>query len=122
MSVETVHTPRISEARRGLAGVYLDDIHVGDTQVTHWDGSWGFGSFEPNNNFSKFAPLFGLWLLLLHVDDDRASLSRDAARELSIAERLLDRLHVRLHFMADNLWVPVAQLMIDRGQLEWKEY
>lgn len=110
------------EPRRGTAQIFLNGTHVGDSVIQGWDGSWGFGSFTPNDNFPRFAPLFGLWLLLMHVDDDRAALSPEAAGELCLAEQMLDHLHGQLYFPEKELWIPVAQLTIDCGRMEWKEY
>ena len=51
VSVETSHTPHVSEARRGAAGVYLDNVHVGDTHVAHWDGVVGIWQLRAERKF-----------------------------------------------------------------------
>ena len=93
---------------------------VGRVDVKGWEDSWGLGEFSPAEHFSSYAPLFGLWSLLMHADEKR--LSREASQELSLAESQLDAIKVRLFFLQNEEWVDVAQLTIDGQLLEWKEY
>ncbi len=87
-----------------------------------WDASWYFADFSPNAAFSRFAPIFGSWVLLMHAEDDADRLSRDNAEELAKAEVLLDSIKAQLVFLEDDHRVDVAQLTIDQDKLEWKEY
>ena len=82
----------------------------------------GFGEFVPNESFSAFAPIFGMWSLLMHADDDRDRLSRDTIEELAKAEAILDSIKVQLEFVDEPTRVDVATLTIEGNQLEWKEF
>jgi hypothetical protein len=107
--------------RGGPAVLYLDGKPVGTVDVKGWAASWGYGYFRPNNEFASYAPMFGLWSLLMHADTGER-LSDAAAKELSSAETALDMLRARLLFTESSEWVHVAQLTIDGDLLEWKEY
>ncbi len=115
-----------SAARRHPRGsravLYLDGTCVGDVAVKGWTGSWGYGDFVPQPEFSQFAPLFGQWSLLMHAEDQAPRLSHDAVEELNRVEEVLDSLRVRLFFPESQAWVNVAQLTIENELLEWKEY
>jgi hypothetical protein len=107
-------------ARGGRAVLHLDGEPVGDVIVNGWDGSWGYGTFLPGEHFSEYAPLFGLWSLLMHADEGR--LSHAASEELVQAETQMDAIRTRLFFPQNQQWTDVVQLTIDGELLEWKEY
>jgi len=108
-------------SRGTLALLYLNGKPVGQVYVKGWEDSWGLGEFHPTPDFSEYAPLYGLWSLLMHADED-TRLSREASQELSQAESQLDTIKARLLFPQNEEWVDVAQLTIDGALLEWKEY
>jgi len=108
--------------RSGPAILLLNGEPVGMVHAKGWDTSWGFGDFSPNEAFSHYAPVFGMWSLLMHADDDSDRLSRDTIEELAKAEALLDSIKAQLVFLEDQHRVDVAQLTIDQDKLEWKEY
>jgi hypothetical protein len=117
------------EGRAGLATVrgsravlHLDGEAVGDVIVKGWDGSWGYGTFLPSERFSEYAPLYGLWSLLMHADDEDEKLSDAASEELLQAEAQIDAIRTRLYFPKNQQWADVAELNIDGEMLEWKEY
>lgn len=103
------------------AQLYLDGTPVGLITIRGWADSWGFGDFHPNDDFSKFANVFGQWSLLMHADDDEPKMSRDAAEELRQAEYAIDALHARLFFQTQTKWVDIAQINIDGPLIEWKQ-
>jgi hypothetical protein len=111
-----------SSVRGSQAVLHLNGQPVGDVMVKGWDGSWGYGDFQPSEPFSNYAPLFGIWSLLIHADNSDERLSRAAADELSQAEARLDAIKTQLFFPKNEQWVTVAQLNIDGELLEWKEY
>ncbi len=113
-----------SHHRSGPAVLLLNGQEVGTVQTRGWDTSWGFGEFCPNDAFSSYAPLYGMWSLLMHAEDDDATgrLSRDTIEELAKAEALLASVKAQLVFIENQLRVDVAELTIDGDQLEWKEY
>jgi hypothetical protein len=112
------------EARnRGKHAVlYLDGKAVGEVIIKGGDMSWGFGDFQPREEFGTFATVFGHWSLLMHSDGEEGRLSPAVIEELSQAEVMLDQLKARLFFPNEQEWVNVAQLTIDGELLEWKEY
>lgn len=113
---------RIQPVRRGTAAIlHLDGQSVGAVMVQGWDASWTFGQFTPDAAFSAFAPIFGRWSLLMH-EDEAEPLSADAADALRDAENQMDRVRARVYFPADDAWHDVAQLNIDGGLIEWKEF
>lgn len=104
------------------ANLFLDNTLVGKVVVRRVEDSWGYGSFEPNGAFAKFAELFGRWSLLMHADIGARKLSEAASDELRATEHELDRLRARLYFPDVNRWVRCVQINIDGGVVEWKEY
>jgi hypothetical protein len=111
---------------RLTARLFLNDRDVGTVQVKGWDDSWGFGEFLPGEGFSRFAPRFGAWSLLMHADDGsddpaHGRLSAAAAEELREVEQEIDRLHAKLFLVGPQEWRPVSQLNIDGPLIEWKE-
>jgi len=103
------------------AQLYLNNTHVGEIRVRGWEGSWGYGEFRPNHEFSKFAPIFGLWSLLLHAADDERDLSDSASEELRRAEYEMDAVRAKLYLSNSKEWRDIAQLNIDGALVEWKE-
>jgi hypothetical protein len=145
MVVQPSHAPASRASKRGSqAHLFLDGKHVGvelvlgfqqflrrgaaqslrfTVDVKGWMApSWGYGDFTPNGGFSDYAPLFGLWSLLMHADGETERLSRAAAQELLEAEHKLDAIKARLFFPHAPEWVDVAELTIDGALLEWKQY
>jgi len=108
-------------AKRTTAELYLNDLHVGTVHVMGWESSWGMGEFQPNDGFSRFAPLFGVWSLLMHADDEGARMSSEASEELRRVEYEIDRLRARLHFVETDEWRDVGPVNIDGKLVEWKE-
>jgi hypothetical protein len=104
------------------AELYLNDERVGDVTVQGTEDSWSHGLFEPGERFSKFAPLFGGWSLMMHADGAYERLSKAAAEELRQIEFEIDRLHAKLHFPDGDEWVTCSQLNIDGLLIEWKSY
>jgi len=123
MVVQPTQAPAGAKKDRGRhAVVYMNGQPVGTLEVKGWMASWGYGDFTPSEGFSSYAPIFGTWSLLMHVDGDTRRLSREASRELAEAEHRLDSIKTRLFFPHDSEWVEVAALTIDGKLLEWKEY
>ena len=108
--------------RSGPAILLLNGEPVGTVQARRWDTSWGFGEFHPNEAFSSYAPMYGMWSLLMHADDQSDRLSRDTIDELNRAEALLASIKAQLVFVEDQHRIDVVELTIDGDQLEWKEY
>jgi hypothetical protein len=113
------HHPR---HRSGRATLLLNGEPVGIVHTKAWDASWYFADFAPNDAFSRYAPLYGTWALLMHAEGDDIRLSRENAEELARAEAMLDSIKAQLIFLDDEHPVNVAQLTIDQDKLEWKEY
>ncbi len=111
-----------SHPRTGPAILLLNGEPVGTVHARRWDTSWGFGEFCPSEAFSNYAPMYGMWSLLMHADDETAALSRDTIEELAKAEAMLASIRAQLVFVADQHRIDVAELTIDGDQLEWKEY
>ena len=110
--------------RRGSkANLLINGKPVGVVVVQGLDDSWAHGSFTPEPaTFAEFAPLFGRWSLLMHADDGDARLSPAASEELREAEYALDALKAELVFHETNEKRRCAQINIDGGLVEWKEY
>ncbi len=101
--------------------LYLNDKVVGTVKVRGCEASWHYGDFEPGEEFKEFATVFGRWSLLMHADDG-SRLSQAASEELREAEYDMDRLRAQVYFPDREEWRKVAQLNIDGGLIEWKEY
>jgi hypothetical protein len=99
--------------------LYLNGKPVGFVQTEASADAWGWGHFTPAEEFSSFAPLFGVWALLLHEDDDSTRLSREAREELRHAETAIDRLTAELLWVDSNEFTPIRQLTIDGTLIEW---
>ena len=97
----------------------INGTDVGSLVVQRIDSSWVFGRFTPAPSFSTYAPLFGIWSLLMHDDED-APLHETASRELNEAERKMDALHIEARFVDQGATITVGQLNIDGDLVEWK--
>ena len=106
--------------RRGHAKLYINDDYVGDVAVQGTEDSWSHGNFRPQPQFTKYAPLFGRWSLMMHADGPNEPISQPARDELRSIEFKIDRLAARLHFIESDTWVPCSQLNIDGRLIEWK--
>ena len=106
----------------GEAKLYINDEPVGEVLVQRIGPSWSHGQFHPGEAFSRFAPLFGRWSLLMHGGGHYERLSKAAGDSLRQAEFEIDRLHAKLHLLAGNEWVTCAQLNIDGPMIEWKSF
>ncbi|HTW94741.1 MAG TPA: hypothetical protein VMD30_08115, partial [Tepidisphaeraceae bacterium] len=82
--------------RRGV--LHLNGEPVGIVTAQRVSSAWSFGEFEPFESFSKFAPLFGAWSLIMHDDDGRNSTSEAALQELRRVEREIDNLKIILRW------------------------
>src|SRR5688572_11734438 len=98
--------------------LYLDRCFVGDVAVRRRADAWGLGEFRPAPGFSRFAPLYGAWSLLMHADGD-GRLSPEAADELRKTERTMDRIHAEILLDERHEWRRVRQLNIDGPMIEW---
>lgn len=113
-------TSRIRMQRQSAqAELYLDCDLVGTVELRGVDTSWTFGEFTPRDCFSKYAPLFGQWSMLMHEDVDR-ELHSAASDELRKVEVAIDRLDARLHYANTDKWERISQVNIDGNMIEWK--
>ena len=103
------------------AQLHINGKCVGNVLVHGWEGSWGFGQFQPNDQFTEFAMLFGRWSLLMHAADDEKHLPDAASEELRRAEYEIDALKAKLLLTETKEWRDVAQVNIDGSLIEWKE-
>ena len=101
--------------------LYIDEQHVGIIRPGRNENSWNFGEFEPLKCFSKFAPMFGRWSLLMHADSDIEPLSSAAADELREAEREIDGHQFRLFSPVRKQWIALVEVNIDGNMIEWRE-
>jgi hypothetical protein len=99
--------------------LHLNGTPVGAVRIKGSADSWSFGRFTPTSAFSKFAPLFGRWSLLMHADLGE-QLSVAASEELRQVEYEIDALRAKLFFPEQNEWKRLAQLNIDGQLIEWK--
>ena len=103
------------------AHLYLNDELVGEVEVQGADASWTFGDFIPNAAFSKYAPHFGRWALLMH-EDPELRLHPAASEELRDAEMTIDSIDAKLHYVEKGEWHRAMQLNIDGKLIEWVQY
>ena len=109
-------------AHMGEAKLYINDEQVGEVVVQRIGPSWSHGQFRPGEAFSRFAPLFGRWSLLLHAGGHYARLSKAVGESLRKVEFEIDRLHAKMHILERDEWVTCSQLNIDGPMIEWKSY
>lgn len=93
---------------------------VGAVVVHGCDSTWAHGKFTPEVGFSEFAILFGQWSLLMH-EDEHAPLHKAASEALADAERLMDALHIEIHYPEQDIRQHVRELNIDGENAEWKQ-
>jgi hypothetical protein len=108
--------PFLSKAR-----LVLNGKDVGLVKIRGWQASWGFGEFQPNDQFAEFAPIFGNWSLLMHADDDEQRLTPAASEELRRAECQMDALRALLLLGDTQEPRTLRQVNIDGNLIEWKE-
>ena len=60
---------------RADAELFINGELVGNILVQGTEDSWSHGRFRPEAAFSRYAPLFGRWSLLLHADGPYERLS-----------------------------------------------
>jgi hypothetical protein len=102
------------------ANLFINGRLVGRVRMTGSDSAWGYGHFDPADSFGDFAPLFGAWSLLMHVDDSEPRLSNTAAEELRRAEEAIDQLRVELRWPFDGSVTRIMELNIEGHSIEWK--
>lgn len=101
------------------AQLYLNGRPVGTVQAEASSDAWGWGTFTPSEEFSRFATLFGSWSLLIHEDDDRDRSSYEVLDELRAAEIAIDRIKAELAWTDSQERTPLRQLTIDGSLIEW---
>jgi hypothetical protein len=101
------------------AELLLDGVVAGKVTVQGISDSWGHGLFEPAPGFTRFAPLFGSWSLLMHADEDSDKMSNDLADELRTIESDMARLRAAFR-AADREELQLALVNIDGPLIEWK--
>ena len=102
------------------AELYINDEPVGQVLVLQVGPSWSHGTFHPDQAFSRFAPLFGRWSLLMHAGGLYERLSKATGDCLREAEFEIDHLHAKMHMLKRNEWMTCSQLNIDGPIIEWK--
>ena len=100
--------------------LYLNGTLVGYVVGDRWSAPWGFGHFLPLAAFSDYAPLFGMWSVLIHEDDGNDRTSAPALDELRRIEHEIDRLNAHLKWIDPPQSVPLEQLTIDGQLVDWK--
>jgi hypothetical protein len=108
--------------RRTKGYLFIDGKLVGTVVVNGTNTSWYYGEFDPAPGFSDFAPTFGWWSSLMHEENEYGALGHEILDQLRHAETAIDSLHAELYFPKLQEWHEVAQLNIDRGMIEWKEF
>src|SRR5688572_6553683 len=93
----TRHCRSMTMAHLGEAKLYINDEQVGEVVVQRIGPSWSHGEFHPVEAFSRFAPLFCRWSLLLHAGGQYERLSTAVGESLRKAEFEIDRLHAKMH-------------------------
>ena len=107
-------------SRSHQAELFLNGVSVGRIVAHGTSDSWGYGEFTPSESFSRFAPYFGAWSLLIHEDDDQKRISREALEELRDAEVAIDSIRAELRWLDPPDRTPLLQLNIDGTMIEWK--
>jgi hypothetical protein len=114
---------KLNMLRRGTKGyLFLNGKLVGTVAVRGANTSWYYGEFDPAPGFSDFAGTFGWWSLLMHSHGEDDLPSPRALDQLRHIETAIDALNAKLFFPDQQEWHPVAQLNLDRGMIEWKEF
>ncbi len=115
-----VPKPQSSIAIGASGELRLNGKRVGTVRVSGSSASWSWGYFDAEPPFTEFAPLFGMWSLLMHVDGSDARLSRAASEELREAELKIDALKGEFYWPADQKTTRAWQVNIDGNLVEWK--
>jgi hypothetical protein len=100
--------------------LFLNGQPVGRISAQGHTGSWGFGQFHPADGFSQFAPLFGVWSLLIHEDIDRDRPSPEVLEELRAAEKAIDALSAEVIWKKSQQHMALSGLTIDGPLIEWR--
>jgi hypothetical protein len=103
-----------------LAELRLNGKRVGTVLVRGCSDSWSWGYFEAEPSFAEFAPLFGIWSLLMHAEDETQRFSRAASEELRQAEMAIDSLRGELYWPDEQKLTRASQINIDDKLMEWK--
>ena len=111
----------VLSAPGSIAELRLNGKRVGTVEVRGSSDSWSWGYFTPEPAFEEFAPLFGIWSLLMHADDESRRLSRAASEELHEAEMAIDKLRGELFWPDRQKLTRAGQLNIDDKLVEWKQ-
>src|SRR3954454_20310930 len=90
------HQPTATAGDKAI--LHMNDKRVGVVIVAGSSDSWAWGEFTAEEAFAEFAPLFGIWSLVMHADEGSKHLRRAASDELRQAEAALDMLHCQLHW------------------------
>jgi hypothetical protein len=112
----------VMKAQEEHARLYLNGRAVGRVRVEGQDGSWHFGEFEAGEGFGEFAMAFGRWSLLVHEKGEGGKVPKEVREELRRVEKVIDRMEAKLYFEEKREWREAAQVNIDGGMIEWKEY
>jgi hypothetical protein len=112
------HETSISQG--SLAELRLNGKRVGTVSIRGTSDSWSWGYFAPEPAFAEFAPLFGIWSLIMHADDETRRLSRAASDELRQAEVQIDSLRGELFWPDQQKITRAWQINIDDKLVEWK--
>ena len=105
--------------RKRQGQLFLNGQPVGEVQAEGVSDAWGYGSFKPQNEFEKFAPLFGAWSMLLHAEEELDRPTREALEALRDAEKAIDTIRAELRWSDEAVPVRVRQLTIDGPLIEW---
>jgi hypothetical protein len=103
------------------ARLFINGVDVGTVAVKGWEGAWGIGEFRAGEGFGPYAPRFGLWSRLMHLDAGADRVSDAALRELREVECELDALKSELLLCDSGERRRIRQLNIDGPLIEWKE-
>lgn len=114
-------TAKRAEQRVRRARLHLDGVDVGSVSIRGRDTSWWFGDFTPSPAFSRFAPCFGHWSLMMHADGESERFSPEVAEELRQAEMAIDRLQAVLQLEGPEERRAIQEINIDGPLIEWKE-
>ena len=115
-----INKPSQSMTVGSQGALYVNGKRVGMVHVHRSSDSWSWGEFAAEPDFAEFAPLFGLWSLVMHADQDNIRLSRAASDELRQAEAAIDALRCRMHWPDRDEWTDIYELNVDDKLIEWK--
>ena len=112
--------PKTEVADGSVAELRLNGKRVGTVEVRGTSDSWSWGYFQAEPAFAEFAPMFGIWSLIMHAEDETDRLSRAAADELREAELAIDRIRGELFWPDSQRLVRAWEINIDDTLVEWK--